>query len=65
MDKRQAYEVVEEVLVLRPALQACSRALGTGIQKDDEVPGRSGDLAKVHPQPWHVPEERRDASRQR
>ena len=59
----RAYEVVEEIFLLGTALQARYRPLGAGVQEDDEVSGCCGDLPQVHPEPRHVSEERRDASK--
>ena len=57
----RTYEVVEEIFLLGTALQTRDRALGAGVQEDNQVSGRRRDLAQVYPEPRHVSEERRDA----
>ena len=53
---------MEEVLLLRAALQARLDAISAIVQEHHQVARRGGDLAHVDTEPRDVPEERRDAA---
>ena len=57
------YQIVEQILPLRAALEPCGHTLLAVVQQDFEAPSQGGDLPNLHTKPWYLAKEGHDTVR--